>query len=365
MADINGTNGNDTIYSGSGHHKIHGGDGRDTIYAGSGHDVITGGADNDSLDGGSGHDKIGGGAGNDTISGGSGDDTITGGAGDDTLRGGSGYNTYIYRDGGGSDLIEDFNKYLDTIAFEVGELRGFQDVRDRMSDAGGDTLITLDNGAVLRLRGVSSNDLGAQHFTFDAGPICFHRGTMIDTPTGPRPVESLAPGDLVSTRDHGAQPVRAVPYQRLRFGQREDKAKPILIRVSAIAPGQPARDLVVSPQHRILVRDRGGGEVLVPAVKLLGRRGVRRMAARDRADFVNLLFDRHEIIIANGCAAETMLLTPFTLCKLSLTLGANEVTAYAAGLPMRPARPLLKHDPIGTGRRKVLHDLPVSRHHAC
>ncbi len=39
---------------------------------------------------------------------------------------------------------------------------------------------------------------------------CFVAGTMIATPSGPRAVEDLRPGDLVETLDHGPRPLRWV-----------------------------------------------------------------------------------------------------------------------------------------------------------
>jgi hypothetical protein len=53
------------------------------------------------------------------------------------------------------------------------------------------------------------NTAGPAALAYDdyVAPICFVTGTRIATPGGARPVETLAPGDLVMTRDHGAQPL--------------------------------------------------------------------------------------------------------------------------------------------------------------
>src|SRR6056297_2625673 len=93
---------------------------------------------------------------------------------------------------------------------------------------------------------------------FEAGMIlCFTAGTMIDTPLGPRPVERLAAGDAVLTLDHGAQPLlwaggSAFDAAALRARPR---LTPIRIPAGALGPGNLSRDTLVSPQHRLLLRD--------------------------------------------------------------------------------------------------------------
>lgn len=81
------------------------------------------------------------------------------------------------------------------------------------------------------------------------GIPCFLCGTMIETPQGPVAIEDLVPGDLVLTRDRGAQPLRWIGSRGL--SGRELAAAPhlvpIRIRAGALAAGVPAADLLVSP----------------------------------------------------------------------------------------------------------------------
>ena len=135
-------------------------------------------------------------------------------------------------------------------------------------------------------------------------PPCFTPGTLIATPGRQVPVECLAVGDLVMTRDHGAKPI-------LWIGRKEvcgmGKFAPI-----RFAPGVMgnARALVVSPQHRMVVRDWraqlyfGQDEVLVAAKHLAvcDRIHVQPVA---RVDYIHLMFDQHEIIFAEGCETES------------------------------------------------------------
>jgi hypothetical protein len=73
---------------------------------------ITRGTDgDDTINTGSTNDTIYGGAGDDTINGGYGNDILIGEAGDDTLAGGNGYDVYIWNLGDGNDTINDSGGY--------------------------------------------------------------------------------------------------------------------------------------------------------------------------------------------------------------------------------------------------------------
>lgn len=143
--------------------------------------------------------------------------------------------------------------------------------------------------------------------------ICYVRGTHILTPDGEVRVEDLRPGDLVVTRDNGPQPIRWIGCTT---APAQDRLAPIRIARGALGRGLPHRDLMVSRQHRMLLRSPvvermfGSTEVLVPAVKLLSLRGVEQVASRDTVDYFHLLTDRHEIIFAEGAPSETLLTGP-------------------------------------------------------
>ena len=138
---------------------------------------------------------------------------------------------------------------------------------------------------------------------------CFVAGTRIRTPQGERPVETLKPGDLVDTLDNGPQPLRWI-------GRRSVPATgalaPVAIRAGTF--GRHGR-LMVSPQHRILVRDAlaellfGETDVLVAAKDLVDDRAVRRIEGGE-VTYVHLLFDRHEVIFSEGLATESFLPGP-------------------------------------------------------
>lgn len=134
--------------------------------------------------------------------------------------------------------------------------------------------------------------------------ICFASGTMILTPSGERRIEHLFEGDIVVTLDSGPQPIRWIGSKTVRA-------------TGALAPVRFARgtignsrDLFVSPQHRMLLREASmnirsaQGEVLAPASALVDdfRIGV---AYGGLVVYHHVMFDQHQIVIANGAASES------------------------------------------------------------
>ncbi len=149
----------------------------------------------------------------------------------------------------------------------------------------------------------------------------FSRGTHITLATGAQcKIEDLKVGDRVLTRDEGPREIRWI-------GQSTAPAvgnlAPILIKKGAL---NNAQDLIVSPQHRLMVYQRsdsiglGTPEILVRASDLVNGSTV-TVQDGGYVDYFQILFDRHHIIYAEGIAAETLLLTPFTapaLCSAAV-----------------------------------------------
>ncbi|MHA3979058.1 Hint domain-containing protein [Halovulum sp. GXIMD14794] len=138
-----------------------------------------------------------------------------------------------------------------------------------------------------------------------ADTVCFTRGTMILTPTGEVPIEDLHAGDLVMTRDRGAQPLRWVGSRTVAA---TGPLAPITIKAGALGND---RDLRVSPAHRMLVGGWkaevlfGQREVLVTARQLTVRDDV-FMVEGGEVEYFHLLLDRHEILTANGAPSESL-----------------------------------------------------------
>ncbi|WP_341863658.1 Hint domain-containing protein [Gymnodinialimonas sp. 57CJ19] len=246
--------------------------------------------------------------------------------------------TYTVRDGHGSDEIKTFQPH-DIVAFDMAEIGSFEEVVTRIS-GGDDPTITFDNGDTLRLCGIHARDLNASNFTFSVGPVSFVAGTPITTQRGDIPIELLRPSDILWTKDHGWQALRMVVRETMKFAVHDDSPKPILIPAGALGVNQPKQDIMVSGQLRVL-RSIGqhGDEVLVPAVNLIGRNGIRRMRGKKREEYLNVVMERHSIIQVAGCWVESLLATSRSLPKQ--TAAARRMLEHAA--EMTPTRRIERH----------------------
>lgn len=186
-----------------------------------------------------------------------------------------------------------------TLKFETGDILGEETITYQIASDSG----TTDTAFV----------------TLDVN--CFARGTRIETPRGPVAIEDLCAGDLVLTRDHGAQPLRWIGSSRVDAATlaATPRLRPIRIRAGALGQGAPAQDLLVSPQHRVLVRSKvaqrmfGTAEVLVAAKQLVLLDGIDVAEDLPGVEYFHLLFDRHEVVISNGAQTESLYTGPQAL----------------------------------------------------
>ncbi|MCP5073084.1 MAG: Hint domain-containing protein [Rhodobacteraceae bacterium] len=166
----------------------------------------------------------------------------------------------------------------------------------------------------MRLRNINL-DSGNTNVEYTSIPsiICFTPGAMITTPRGQIPVEMLQIGDLVITADNGLQAIRWIGRKRMTGArlQAYPKLRPIRIRKDAFGDGLPDRDMWVSPQHRMLISsqrallEHGEREVLAPAKGLLNDYSVTVDYGIRETEYIHILFDRHEIVFANGAPTES------------------------------------------------------------
>ncbi|MEM8632943.1 MAG: Hint domain-containing protein [Pseudomonadota bacterium] len=153
-----------------------------------------------------------------------------------------------------------------------------------------------------------------------ATPPCFTPGTRVRTPMGSRAIETLGPGDMVSTLDVGPCAivlVAATEITRDRLRQ-DPEVRPVIVRAGALGPGRPCRDMRVSPQHRFLMRGgsvellAGTSEALVAAKHLICGTGVRRDDGLEPVTYLHLILKAHHVIFADGVATESFLPGPET-----------------------------------------------------
>ncbi|MCT8160730.1 Hint domain-containing protein [Pseudoruegeria sp. SHC-113] len=146
-----------------------------------------------------------------------------------------------------------------------------------------------------------------------ATPPCFLPGTRIETDRGCLPVEALRPGDRVMTQDNGFQPLVWVGQARItrRAAARKEALRPILIAAGALGGGLPERDLMVSPQHRMLFEDwraelaTGEERLLVAALHLVGQPGISAVLPAGDVTYHHIMCAEHQIICAEGCWTES------------------------------------------------------------
>ncbi|SMP26696.1 Hint domain-containing protein [Shimia sagamensis] len=145
------------------------------------------------------------------------------------------------------------------------------------------------------------------------GVICFTPGTRIATPQGLRLIEELREGEQIQTRDNGAQQIEWIGARRMTGARlfAMPKLRPIRIRPGALGIERPDQELLVSPEHRMLVRGATAralfneDEVLVAARDLVNGGNISVDTALKEVTYVHLLLPCHEVIWANGVETES------------------------------------------------------------
>ncbi len=131
--------------------------------------------------------------------------------------------------------------------------------------------------------------------------LCFLPGTLIRTPSGERPVEKLAAGDLVVTVSGRVRPTMWAGTGRvLATRGRRGAATPVIVRKGALGPNVPSADLRVTKGHSFWLDD-----VLIPVEFLVNHRSI---LWDDRAQEVtvhHIELETHDILVANGAPAES------------------------------------------------------------
>lgn len=190
---------------------------------------------------------------------------------------------------------------------------------------------------------------------FDIEVPCFTSGTMIATPDGLRAVDDLQVGDLVMTADNGPQAIRWIKARKVhRWAlSAAEKLRPVRIKAGALGAGCPETDLLVSQQHRMLVRSRIAermfeeAEVLVAAKHLIGLPGIELAEDVTEVTYLHFLCDRHEVVFANGAPTESLYAGPMAMKALgdeavAEILGLFPELGQMGSFGLTPARVLVK-----------------------
>lgn len=145
------------------------------------------------------------------------------------------------------------------------------------------------------------------------GVICFTPDTCLATPGGPRLIQTLRPGDMILTKDNGPQPVLWTGHRRMTGARlyAMPHLRPVRFRAGALGIHRPDVQLLVSPQHRMLVRGPAAmalfntPEVLVRAADLTNGTGIVVDQGLREVTYVHVLLERHNIVFANGLETES------------------------------------------------------------
>ncbi len=267
-------------------------------------------------------------------------------------------NSRIGRAGGdsidGSDIIASYPGDTVTVVLSNGTTVTVTGVTFYLAD--GRQVFTPIDGSVLQNATFQSSTAvyGQAPITPpQLGPPCFTPGTLIRTETGEVPVEALRPGMRVVTLDRGGVAVALIHRRHLGGAYLRDRPRhaPVRIAAGALGAGLPRRDLLVSPQHRIMIaspaarRMFGSAEILAPACQLTDWPGIERMTPPGGGvDYIHILLDHHAVILAEGAPAETLflgaqmheLLEPREVMRMRCALGLREEPE------MQPARLLVR-----------------------
>ncbi len=134
---------------------------------------------------------------------------------------------------------------------------------------------------------------------------CFAGGTRIRAATGDVPVEQLRVGDRVVSAFGGMVPLRWLGHRRVACHRhpRPEAVWPVRVRAGAIAPGVPARDLLLSPDHAVYCTT---ARVLVPVRQLVNGCSI---VVQPMAEVVyhHLELPVHDVIFAEGLTCESYL----------------------------------------------------------
>lgn len=166
-------------------------------------------------------------------------------------------------------------------------------------------LLVVDHHIKATLRQQASSKPG--------GVICFTPGTMIMTPDGARDVASLIEGDLVQTADNGHAEVLWLGNRRVSGARMKaiPSLTPVRLRAGALDKDVPDAGLLVSPDHRMVLRGPHAralyncDEVLVTARDLVNDHSIIRDHSLREVTYIHMMLPAHEIVFANGVPTES------------------------------------------------------------
>jgi hypothetical protein len=200
-----------------------------------------------------------------------------------------------------------------TTADSNGNIFGEQTFRiedDKNSSA---TITYQDANGDVKTINLTLSGGGATNMQVMVDFLCFTRGTLIETDRGQTMVEDLLPGDMVKTKDNGYQAIEWISSRKLSGDdlKRNPHLWPIRFKKGALGDNLPTSDLIVSPQHRMVMSGSrcemifGETEVLAPAKGLTNDNNIMTDYELGEVEYFHFMCSRHEIVFANGAESES------------------------------------------------------------
>ena len=159
------------------------------------------------------------------------------------------------------------------------------------------------------LGAVAQNPMSPQ----SGGVICFTPGTRIQTPDGQKFIQDLREGDYVQTKDNGAQEILWTGSRRMTGARlfAMPHLRPVRVSLGALGVERPEEELLVSPEHRLLIKGPeaqalfNSHEVLVAAKDLVNDTNIRVDLDVSSVTYIHILLQNHQVLWANGVETES------------------------------------------------------------
>jgi hypothetical protein len=204
--------------------------------------------------------------------------------------------------------------------------------------SGGQVIVNLLGfGGATSFVGISEPPVGGGNSELELSEIsaaepggvpCFVTGTLVTTDKGPIAVEDLVIGDLVWTLDHGFQPILALTRTLVVLNRFNQSQTPICIKKHAFGLGNPYRDVLVSPQHRMLLQGSdceylfGVGQVLCAAKFMTNMDSIVPVSGMITVEYMHFSFAQHQVVRTSGLFSESY----FSGGNANLELASAKVT---------------------------------------
>lgn len=171
---------------------------------------------------------------------------------------------------------------------------------------------------------------------------CFLRGTSIMTKTGETAIEDLKIGDRVVTVRGEAVAVKWIGHQRFKKSGASwhESVEPIRVARHALDDRTPHRDLYLSPNHALYLDG-----VLIRVKDLVNGVSISPVnPGTDVLDFYQIVLDTHEVVLAEGAAAETHLLRNSNHEQFTNFVEYNRLYPAEQPVAMTPFAPIFGYE---------------------